>query len=432
MSLSTSSSAARGPATPPGAPTFRRASRPADRRLVGGVAEGLADHLSFPVLAVRIVFVVSTFFNGAGIFAYLILWRMLPLAEPEQSAGLASAERRGLRTGGRRIGPLEVLQTVAICAIGAGVLLLLQLTGRGVSGSLLLPLLVGLLGVSVIWRQLDDVAWQRWMRQTSGWAFAARIGAGVVMVALAAAYVLTQERGLGGVVDVASATGIALVGIGLILGPWITKLLSDLSTERRERVRSQERADVAAHRHDSVLQTLALLQKNADDPAAVATLARRQERDLRAWLYGDEDQHGDSLLAALRLAAAEVEEAHHVTVEVVGVGDATLDSDVAALARAAREAMVNAAKHARVGRVDVYAECDGRTAEVFVRDRGAGFDPDHVAEDRLGLRGSIVGRVERHGGTVTIRSAPGEGTEVMMSLPLRSDAPSPANEETSA
>ena len=263
------------------------------------------------------------------------------------------------------------------------------------------------------------------MRQTSGWAFAARIGAGVVMVALAAIYVLSQERGLSGVLDVASATGIALVGIALILGPWISKLLGDLTAERRERVRSQERADVAAHLHDSVLQTLALLQKNADDPAAVATLARRQERDLRAWLYGDEDRHGDSLVAALRLAGVEVEEAHHVTVEVVGVGDAALDSDVAALARAAREAMVNAAKHADVGRVDVYAECDGRTAEVFVRDRGKGFDPDQVAEDRLGIRGSIVGRIERHGGTVTIRSAPDEGTEVRMQIPLSSSQETP-------
>ena len=408
--------------TPPPTTTYRRASRPADSRLVGGVSAGLADHFGAPVLAVRVGFVVATWFNGAGVIAYLILWRLLPLAEPELPAGLESASRRGLRSVRARLGPKEVLQTVAVCAIGVGVLLLLQVTGRGINGSLLFPLLVGLLGIAVIWRQLDDVAWQRWMRRTSGWAFAARIAAGVAMVALAAIYVLTQERGLSGVIDVASATGVALIGIGLILGPWITKLLSDLTSERRERVRSQERADVAAHLHDSVLQTLALLQKNAGDPAAVATLARRQERDLRAWLYGDEDQHGDSLLAALRTAAVEVEEAHHVTVEVVGVGDATLDSDVAALARAAREAMVNAAKHARVGRVDVYAECDGRTAEVFVRDRGAGFDPDQVAEDRLGIRGSIVGRVERHGGTVTIRSAPGEGTEVMMQLPLRTSS----------
>jgi len=406
----------------PAADRYRRATRPADRRLLGGVAAGLADHFGTSVLLVRVGFVVATFFNLAGVLAYLVLWRLLPLAGPAMTAGLESATRRGLRSGRGRIGAVEVLQTIAVCAIGAGVLLLLQVTGRGVSDSLLLPLLVGLLGIAVIWRQLDDVAWQRWMRQTSGWAFAARMAAGGIMVAVAGTYVLTRERGLSGVVDVASATGIAVVGIALILGPWITKLLGDLSAERRERVRSQERADVAAHLHDSVLQTLALLQKNADDPAAVATLARRQERDLRAWLYGDEAEHGDSLMAALRSAAAEVEEAHHVTVEVVGVGDAALDADTTALARAAREAMVNAAKHAGVGRVDVYAECDGRSVEVFVRDRGAGFDPEQVAEDRLGLRGSIVGRVERHGGTVDVRSAPGEGTEIRMRLPLSTDS----------
>lgn len=400
-------------------PTYRRASRPADRRIAGGVAAGLADHFGVPVVGVRVAFVVATWFNGVGVIAYLLLWRFLPLAEPATSPGLESAARRGLRGARGRIGPKEVVQTVAVCALGAGVLVLIQVTGRGISGSLLLPLFVGLLGVAVVWRQLDDAAWQRWMRQTSGWAFALRASAGVVMVALATVYFFTQERGWSGIVDVASATGIALVGIALILGPWITKLLGDLAAERRERVRSQERADVAAHLHDSVLQTLALLQKNAGDSAAVATLARRQERDLRAWLYGDEGQHGDTLVAALRLAAAEVEDAHQVPVEVVGVGDAVLDAGVSALARAAREAMVNAAKHAGVDRIDVYAESDGRTVEVFVRDRGVGFDPTSVAEDRLGLRGSIVGRVERHGGTVDVRSAPGEGTEIAMRLPLR-------------
>jgi signal transduction histidine kinase len=206
----------------------------------------------------------------------------------------------------------------------------------------------------------------------------------------------------------------------LILGPWITKLLGDLSEERRERVRSQERADVAAHLHDSVLQTLALLQKNAGDSATVATLARRQERELRAWLYGNDEKPGDSLVAALRASAADVEDAHRVPVEVIAVGDAPLDPDVAAIAKAAREAMINAAKHAQVDRIDVYAETDGRTVEVFVRDRGVGFDTEGIAEDRMGVRGSIIGRVERHGGTASIRSNPGEGTEVALSLPVRS------------
>jgi signal transduction histidine kinase len=216
-------------------------------------------------------------------------------------------------------------------------------------------------------------------------------------------------------VDLASATTIALIGAALILGPWVASLLADLSRERRERVRSQERADVAAHLHDSVLQTLALLQRNATDPAAVATLARRQERDLRAWLYG-EDPPAGTLAGLLRAAANEVEGSHRVPVELVMVGDAPASSEVAALAKAAREAMVNAAKHAGVDRVDVYAEVASGTATVYVRDRGKGFDPDGVADDRMGIRTSIIGRMERHGGSVDIQSAPGAGTEITLTM----------------
>jgi len=304
--------------------------------------------------------------------------------------------------------------------VGVGVLLFLQVTGRGISDALVGPALVAVVGLTVIWRQFDDVAWRRWMRQTSGVGFAVRIAAGAVLIALAAIYFLTQERGWSAMVDLAAALGIALIGLVLILGPWITKLLGDLTEERRALVRSQERADVAAHLHDSVLQTLALLQKNAGDQAAVATLARRQERELRAWLYGTDEQPGDSLVAALRSSAADVEDAHRVPVEVIAVGDARLDPDVGAVAKAAREAMINAAKHAGVDRIDVYAEATAETVNVFVRDRGVGFDLDTIAEDRMGVRGSIVDRVERHGGTVTIRSKPGEGTEVAMTVPVRS------------
>ncbi|MCW2824964.1 MAG: ATPase [Aeromicrobium sp.] len=405
---------------------YRRAYRPADRRLVGGVASGVADHLGVPVLYVRLAFIVATWLQGIGVIAYLLLWRFLPLSRPDLAPGLESATRRGLRTGSRT-GTTEIAQTIALGAVGVGVLLLIQSTGRGIGGNLFAPLLVGVVGLAVIWRQYDDVAWGRWMRQTRGWAFASRIGVGVVLVALAALFFLTQEGGWGAALDLASALVIALLGVLLILGPWVTRLLGDLSEERRERVRSQERADVAAHLHDSVLQTLALLQKNAGDAAAVATLARRQERELRAWLYGTDQQPGDSLVAALRAAAADIEDTHRVPVEVIAVGDAPLDPDVTALARAAREAIVNAAKHAHVDRVDVYAETDGRTAQVFVRDRGVGFDPATIAEDRMGVRGSIVDRVERHGGTASVRSAPGEGTEVALSIPLR-DADSAADE----
>ncbi|MDR7087691.1 signal transduction histidine kinase [Aeromicrobium panaciterrae] len=405
--------------TPISASPYRRAYRPADRRLVGGVATGLADHLGVGVLYVRLAFVVATWLSGVGIIAYLLLWRFLPLRQPELTPGLEAATRQGLRTNPNRPGSAEILQTLAIGMVGVGVLLFLQVTGRGISDALVGPALVAVIGLTVIWRQFDDVAWRRWMRQTSGIGFAVRIAAGGVLIALAALYFLTQERGWGAMVDLAAALGIALIGLALILGPWITKLLGDLTEERRALVRSQERADVAAHLHDSVLQTLALLQKNAGDQAAVATLARRQERELRAWLYGTDEQAGDSLVAALRASAADVEDAHQVPVEVIAVGDAALDPDVSAVAKAAREAMINAAKHAKVDRIDVYAEANKETVQVFVRDRGVGFNVDKIAEDRMGVRGSIVDRVERHGGTVTIRSKRGQGTEVAMTVPVR-------------
>ncbi len=378
----------------------------------------MAEHFGIPVLYVRLAFIVATWFQGVGVIAYLLLWRFLPLRQPDLSPGLESATRRGLRSSGRP-GAFEVFQTVALGAVGIGVMFMIQASGRGIAGGLFAPLLIGVIGLAVIWRQFDDAAWGRWMRQTRGLAFAVRIAAGAVLVATAAIYFLSQERGWSAIVDLASAVGVAVLGLLLILGPWITKLLGDLSEERRERVRSQERADVAAHLHDSVLQTLALLQKNAGDSATVATLARRQERELRAWLYGNDEKPGDSLVAALRASAADVEDVHRVPVEVIAVGDAPLDPDVAAIAKAAREAMINAAKHAQVDRIDVYAETDGRTVEVFVRDRGVGFDPGSIAEDRMGVRGSIIDRVERHGGTARIRSQPGEGTEVALSVPVR-------------
>ncbi len=400
----------------PQPPEYRRAVRPAERRILGGVAAGIADHLGVHVFWVRVGFVVATWFNGAGLIAYLLLWRFMPLTEPVRAPGLEAAQRRGLRVGGAVLGTREILQTVAVVAVGIGVLVLLQATGRGVSTAVLLPILAAIVGVVVVWRQLDDASLSGWMRQSSGISAAVRVAAGLGLVVVAAVYFVTQEGGWGALVDLASASTIALIGASLILGPWVASLLADLGRERRERVRSQERADVAAHLHDSVLQTLALLQRNAADPAAVATLARRQERDLRAWLYG-EDVPGEGTLAGLlRASADEVESAHRVPVEVVVVGDAPASAKAATLAKSAREAMVNAAKHAGVARVDVYAEVAGGTATVYVRDRGRGFDLDSVADDRMGIKTSIIGRMERHGGTADVRSAPGEGTEIRLTM----------------
>ncbi len=389
--------------------------------MVGGVAAGLADHLAVPAIWVRVGFVVATWFNGAGILAYLLLWRFLPLATPDDAPGVESATRAGLRRGDR-LGRREIAQTVALGAVGLGVFTLLSVGGRGPSSHLLLPVLVGIVGVALVWRQLDDAAWNSWLRQTSGPGHVGRIAAGLVLVSLAAVFVISEGRGWSATLDLVAAVAVAMIGVALILGPWISSLWQDLGEERRQRIRSQERADMAAHLHDSVLQTLALLQKNAHDPAEVATLARRQERELRDWLYGADTPAGPTLVAGLRAEAADVETAHRIPVELVAVGDAPMSSSAAALVRAAREAMVNAAKHARTNRIDVYVEVAEDTAEIFVRDRGVGFDPDRIPDGRQGIRGSMVERMRRHGGDTRLRSTPGEGTEVVLTMPLRAAA----------
>jgi signal transduction histidine kinase len=207
-----------------------------------------------------------------------------------------------------------------------------------------------------------------------------------------------------------------VIGLALLTGPWWIRMVSDLGEERSERIRSQERAELAAHLHDSVLQTLALIQRNASSPREVTRLARGQERELRTLLYGARAASGQ-LSEALRGAAGEIEDAYAIKVDVVVVGDAPLTERLGALVAACREALVNAAKHAGVETVSLYAEVEDGACLCFVRDRGSGFDPAAVDPDRHGLRGSIIGRVERHGGQVSVRSSPGAGTEVEIRMP---------------
>ncbi|HWT22901.1 MAG TPA: ATP-binding protein, partial [Solirubrobacteraceae bacterium] len=236
------------------------------------------------------------------------------------------------------------------------------------------------------------------------------VGAGLVFLWLTGA--LTAAR------DVLLAVVVVVVAIGVILTPWWLRLVRGLTEEREERVRTQERAELAAHLHDSVLQTLALMQKRADDPRAVAALARRQERELRAWLNGARSEEPRRTLAgALEAVVAEVEDDHGVPVEVVVVGDRPLDEATDALVAAAREAVLNAVKFAAGAPISVYAEADGERVEVFVRDRGPGFDLSEVPADRRGLRESVLGRMERHGGRAHVHTRPGAGTEIELVLP---------------
>lgn len=206
---------------------------------------------------------------------------------------------------------------------------------------------------------------------------------------------------------------VIVIAFTAVTGPWFLRLARSLSFERAARIREQERAELAAHLHDSVLQTLALIQARSSDAAAVATLARRQERELRRWLFERPNGRvGESVKSTLELAAAEVEELHGVPIETVIVGDGPLDSRRDALVQAAREAMTNAAKFARSERVDLYAEVDPMRVEVFVRDRGVGFDPGSIPPDRRGVRDSILGRMQRFGGHAAVHSEAGAGTEV--------------------
>lgn len=208
------------------------------------------------------------------------------------------------------------------------------------------------------------------------------------------------------------------LGITIAFGPWVRRLLTDLSEERSERIRQEERAEVAAHLHDSVLQTLALIQRS-DDPQRMAMLARHQEAELRDWLYGTVPLEGIDLVStALKQAASKVEEDFQIPIDLVTVGDHPVDERGRTLIAAATEAMVNAAKHSGAERMSLFLEVEGDRLEVFITDQGKGFDPDAIAEDRRGIAESIRARMERIGGTVSIESEPGEGTEVMLGLPL--------------
>ncbi len=244
-----------------------------------------------------------------------------------------------------------------------------------------------------------------------------RGGFGVALVVGAALLFLTQINALGAARDAAFTSIVAIFALALILAPFIWRLGRNLADERSERVRSQERAEMAAHLHDSVLQTLTLMQKRADDPREVAALARRQERELRGWLAGEEEAGVGGFAAALRSAAEEVEDAYLVKIDVVTVGHRALDESAAAVVGAAREALTNAAKFAADGGpISVYAEAGESGIEAFIRDRGPGFDPAEAPPDRRGVRESIVGRMQRHGGSATIGGVPGAGTEVALRI----------------
>lgn len=397
-----------------------------DNALIAGVCAGLAAHLGLSVRAARIGMVALSLLGGAGLVLYGWLWLLVPTTEERRrgvpqpvglrlgAAALAgpTAEPTGtLRAPGRR----EVIIGVALLVVAAA--FVAQQLGANIQWGWLVPVAAVALGAVLAWSQIDEARRARLMDHAGATRAEgiARLAAGLVLVMVGVLILVSGSLSWQFTWPVLLATATVLGGVGLVLAPWAIKFWKDLEAERAGRIRETERAEIAAHLHDSVLQTLALIQNRAASEQDVVRLARAQERELRRWLYADTAKRTGNLADSIKAVAAEVEEAYGHPVDVVSVGDTPMTMRQDALVQAAREAILNAAKHAG-GAISVYLEASETVSQVFVRDRGRGFDVDAVPTDRLGIRESVINRMQRHGGTSRIRSSE-TGTEVQLTMP---------------
>lgn len=409
----------------PGPP--RKLYRSSDGRWLGGVARGLAGHLGLPVVWVRLVFAGLFMADGLGALLYAAFWFFVPLGvggvgtdRPTVLATETAPDGRR-RLVARRPDKGQILALLLMVIVAMIFVQNVNLTGN--TKAYLVPTVLVGAGVALVWRQADNARRARWAEvgRRKRTLNLARAAAGVVLVGAGVTGIFVTQGATEHLGSILQAALAVLVGIALLAGPYLIRMTQDLSEERLMRIRAQERAEVAAHVHDSVLHTLTLIQRNAESPAEVRRLARAQERDLRAWLYkpaaAENPQEPETVAEAVKRHAAEVEDKHGVPLEVVVVGDCPLDEALRAQMQAAREAMVNAAKYGgEGGAVQVYAEVEGDEVFVSVRDRGPGFDLESVPADRMGVRESIIGRMERNGGTARLRAVPDGGTEVELTM----------------
>jgi signal transduction histidine kinase len=400
--------------------------RSADAAVLGGVCAGIARRLGVSTRTVRILAILSIVPAGVGVLAYAACWTVVPRAGEDGSiASRVLVDRRQLQI------------VLAVSTVALAVLVTLTALGVQAPGLFAWPLLLSTVGALCVWRGASDE--ERASLQdrfdgapfvsaatSTGWkviALRACLGGAMVLIGVVLLSKVGELRGAA--IGVFIGTILVCAGFLVLFAPWWLRTLRDLSSERRDRVRAEERADVAAHVHDSVLQTLLLIQKAAATPSEVVRLARNQERELRHWLFDPRSGVPTDGTASLATLAEEierdVEEAYGVAVEAIVVGDCAADESIRALVAAGREAAVNAAKWSGSPSIALYAEVEPSSVSLFVRDVGIGFDLEAVGADRKGISCSIVERMARYGGTATIRSTPGSGTEVELSLP-RGDA----------
>ncbi|WP_083283575.1 ATP-binding protein [Humibacillus sp. DSM 29435] len=403
--------------------------RQREGRVVGGVSIGLAEHLRVPVRLVRLVFILTAVPFGAGFAVYIFLWATMRQAPRDRSVIAETGAPGGIQSGAGaptlatrpdlsgvkawlRSGNEAVILTVlGVTALVVSAALWLSTAGFDLHPEVVLPVVAIFIGAIFFWSQLDDTD-ALGSRRPVRWVW---LVVGLVLTTLGLVGLLVRGTSIGDLWQVAGAVVAALIGVAVLAAPWILRLWSRLREEQAARIRATERADIAAHLHDSVLQTLALIQRQSGDAVTVARLARAQERQLRSYLY-DQDAHADSLGTAITAAMNEIEDLQGVAVQVVVTGDRAMDPHLDALVKAVREATWNAVRHASPP-ITVYVEVGPKAVEAFVRDHGGGFELAEVPDDRAGVRESIIGRMERHGGSASIRRRP-DGTEIELRLPV--------------
>jgi signal transduction histidine kinase len=393
-----------------------RLERSRSDRLIAGVAGGIGQHLGISSTIVRVAFVGLSFAGGFGIVVYLLTWLLAPR---EDAGSEAAVSIRRVRAPTRN-------QVLGIGLVAAGLIVLVSISGLWFGGEHGWPVVLAAIGFTILWARSGDDRRGRWTLSRLGTPFGSvvsgpvslpRIAIGSLLVLAGMGVFVAANTSLAAAGNVLLAMIVAIGGAALLAGPWVWSMGRQLVEERSSRARSDARAEMAAHLHDSVLQTLALIQR-AKAPREMATLARTQERELRAWLYSRAPElAGVRLRDAVDSMAGRIERQHQVTVEAVVVGDAEMDDRLRALVNACAEAVANAARHSGSTAISVYVEVEQETVSAFVRDQGAGFDPAAVAPDRRGIADSIVGRVERRGGSAQVHSRAGAGTEVVIRMP---------------